>query len=104
VSRAGEDAAAMVASALSRRAPKERPVFLRELLAHTAAGLVVIEGDRTAARAVEEGVEETVALSQARGAAIEKAPAVDSTGSGRATRPDRFLRRRAQLSGPDARG
>jgi len=47
-----EDAAAMVARALSRRAPKERPRFLRELLAHTAAGLVVIEGDRVAGEAV----------------------------------------------------
>jgi hypothetical protein len=48
----GEDAAAMVARALSRRAPKDRPGFLRELLAHTAAGLVVIEGDRAAGEAV----------------------------------------------------
>jgi hypothetical protein len=48
----GEDAAAMVARALSCRAPKERPRFLRELLAHTAAGLVVIEGDRAAGEAV----------------------------------------------------
>jgi hypothetical protein len=42
----------MVARALSRRAPKDRPGFLRELLAHTAAGLVVIEGDRAAGEAV----------------------------------------------------
>ena len=47
-----EDAAAMVARALSRRRPSERPRFLRELLAHTAAGLVVIEGDRAAGEAV----------------------------------------------------
>jgi len=52
VSGAGEDAAAMVARALSRRPPAERPGFLRELLAHTAAGLVVIEGDRAAGEAV----------------------------------------------------
>ena len=52
MSKAGEDAAAMVARALSRRAPNERPGFLRELLAHTAAGLVVIEGDRAAGEAV----------------------------------------------------
>ena len=49
---AAEDAAAMVARALSRRAPAARPEFLRELLAHTAAGLVVIEGDRAAGEAV----------------------------------------------------
>lgn len=47
-----EDAAAMVARALNRRPPTERPEFLRELLAHTAAGLVVIEGDRAAGEAV----------------------------------------------------
>ena len=52
MSKAGEDAAAMVARALSRRAPNERPGFLRELLAHTAAGLVVIEGDQAAGEAV----------------------------------------------------
>lgn len=52
MSAADEDAAAMVARALSRRAPKARAKFLRELLAHTAAGLVVIEGDRAAGEAV----------------------------------------------------
>jgi predicted RNA-binding Zn ribbon-like protein len=52
MSRAFEEAAAVVAGALSRRRPKDRPQFLRELLAHAAAGLVVIEGDREAAEAV----------------------------------------------------
>lgn len=47
-----EDAAATVARALSRRAPRDRPRFLRELLAHTAAGMVVIEGERAAGEAV----------------------------------------------------
>jgi hypothetical protein len=47
-----DSAAAVVAGALSRRRPKERPQFLRELLAHAAAGLVVIEGDREAAESV----------------------------------------------------
>jgi hypothetical protein len=47
-----EDAAAIVARALGRRAPRVRPRFLRELLAHTAAGLVVIEGERAAGEAV----------------------------------------------------
>ena len=47
-----EDAAALVARALTRRAPAERGRFLRELLAHTAAGLVVIEGEREAGEAV----------------------------------------------------
>ena len=52
MSGAGEEAAAVVAGALSRRRPKERPQFLRELLAHAAAGLVVIEGDEQAAESV----------------------------------------------------
>ena len=46
------DAAALVARALARRAPGDRAQFLKELLAHTAAGLVVIEGDRAAGEAV----------------------------------------------------
>jgi hypothetical protein len=52
MSAEAEDAAAMVARALSRRRPKDRAEFLRQLLAHTAAGLVVIEGDRAAGEAV----------------------------------------------------
>ena len=45
-------AAAMVAGALSRHKPGERGRFLRELMAHTAAGLVVIEGEAAASEAV----------------------------------------------------
>jgi hypothetical protein len=48
----GEDAAAVVARALTRQRPEGRARFLRELLAHTAAGLVVIEGEREASEAV----------------------------------------------------
>ena len=47
-----EEAATLVARALSRRSPGERAGFLRELLAHTAAGLVVIEGEAEASEAV----------------------------------------------------
>lgn len=47
-----DDAAALVAGALTRRTPGERGRFLRELLAHTAAGLVVIEGEAQASEAV----------------------------------------------------
>jgi len=47
-----DDAAALVAGALSRREPTARGRFLRELLAHTAAGLVVIEGEAEACEAV----------------------------------------------------
>lgn len=47
-----EDAAAVVARALARREPVARGQFLRELMAHAAAGLVVIEGDRAAGEAV----------------------------------------------------
>ncbi len=46
------DAARVVARALRRREPGERAQFLRELLAHTAAGLVIIEGEREAGEAV----------------------------------------------------
>lgn len=46
------DAASLVAGALGRRPPGERGRFLRELLAHTAAGLVVIEGEAQAGEAV----------------------------------------------------
>jgi hypothetical protein len=46
------DAARVVAGALSRRTPDQRAQFLRELLAHTAAGLVIIEGEREAGEAV----------------------------------------------------
>ncbi len=45
-------AAGVVAGALACRKPGERARFLRELLAHTAAGIVVIEGEREAAEAV----------------------------------------------------
>jgi hypothetical protein len=44
-------AAEIVAHELARREPADRPRFLRELLAHTAAGLVVLEGDKAAAEA-----------------------------------------------------
>lgn len=46
-----EDASALVARGLANRAPSERVEFLRELLAHTAAGLVVTEGNTAAAEA-----------------------------------------------------
>lgn len=48
----GDEAAALVAGALSRRTPDARGRFLRELLAHTAAGLVVMEGEAEASEAV----------------------------------------------------
>jgi hypothetical protein len=47
-----DEAAAVIAGALSRRRPAERGRFLRELMAHTAAGLVVIEGEAAASEAV----------------------------------------------------
>lgn len=40
--------AELVAGALSRRRPERRAEFLRELIAHAAAGLTVLEGDRAA--------------------------------------------------------
>lgn len=47
-----DDAARLVAGALGRHAAPERGRFLRELMAHTAAGLVVIEGEAAASEAV----------------------------------------------------
>jgi hypothetical protein len=47
-----DEPAALVAGALARRAPGERGRFLRELMAHVAAGLVVIEGEAEASEAV----------------------------------------------------
>lgn len=46
------NAAACVAEALRLRPADERPKFLRELLAHAAAGLVIVEGGRETAEAV----------------------------------------------------
>ncbi|RAK68884.1 hypothetical protein [Phenylobacterium kunshanense] len=46
------DAATLVASAVGERPEPERGRFLRELLAHTAAGLVVTEGPEEASEAV----------------------------------------------------
>lgn len=60
------DAARVVAGALSRRAPAERAQFLRELLAHTAAGLVIIEGEREAGEAVYRLADAVVARSARR--------------------------------------
>jgi hypothetical protein len=52
VKSAVEDAASIVSAALSRRKPTDRAQFCRELMAHAAAGLLVIDGDREAAEAV----------------------------------------------------
>ena len=58
-----EDAAVVVSKALARRAPADRAQFLKELLAHTAAGLVVIEGDRVAGEAIYRLADAVVARS-----------------------------------------
>ncbi len=62
------DAASLVAAELGRRTPKERAPFLRELLAHTAAGLVVIEGEAEASEAVYRLADAVVARAVDRGA------------------------------------
>ncbi|MDP1642052.1 MAG: hypothetical protein Q8L59_07690 [Phenylobacterium sp.] len=49
---APRDAGALVAQALGHRTPGDRAQFLKELLAHTAAGLVILEGERAASEAV----------------------------------------------------
>lgn len=58
-----DEAAALVAGALARHAPAERGRFLRELLAHAAAGLVVIEGEIEASEAVYRLADAVVARS-----------------------------------------
>lgn len=49
---APRDAGSLVAQALGHRTPGDRAQFLKELLAHTAAGLVIVEGERAASEAV----------------------------------------------------
>lgn len=61
-----EGAATLVARALARREPGERAEFLRELMAHTAAGLVVIEGEREAGEAVYRLADAVVARAARR--------------------------------------
>lgn len=61
-----QDAAAVVAGELSRRKPGERGRFLRELLAHSAAGLVVIEGEAEASEAVYRLADAVVARGLSR--------------------------------------
>ena len=49
----GKDGAArLVAQALGVRAPAERGLFLRDLLAHATAGLVILEGEGEASESV----------------------------------------------------
>lgn len=60
-----DEAASLVAGALSRTAAAERPALLRELLAHSAAGLVVIEGGRAAGETVYRLADAVVAREEA---------------------------------------
>ncbi|MFN3522225.1 MAG: hypothetical protein ACK4YQ_08240 [Phenylobacterium sp.] len=59
------DVAALVAAQLRARAADERGLFLRELLAHTAAGLVVLEGEARASEAVYRLADAVVARGRA---------------------------------------
>lgn len=45
------DAAALVSTTLARLPAARRGAYLRELLAHAAAGIVILEGDKAAAEA-----------------------------------------------------
>jgi hypothetical protein len=47
-----EGAGDLVAGALRRSPPERRGLVLRELLAHAAAGLSALEGDKAASEAV----------------------------------------------------
>jgi hypothetical protein len=60
------DTAGLVAQALARHAPAARGLFLRELLAHAAAGLVVIEGETEASEAVYRLADAVAARGAAR--------------------------------------
>jgi len=52
MSGAPGDAGSLVAQARGHRTPGDRAQFLKELLAQTAAGLVILEGERAASEAV----------------------------------------------------
>ncbi|WP_397417703.1 hypothetical protein [Phenylobacterium sp.] len=60
------ETAALVAGALANRPVDARGLFLRELLAHAAAGLVVIEGEAEASEAVYRLADAVVARGSAR--------------------------------------
>lgn len=45
-------AAALVAAALKVRAPEQRGLFLRHLIAHAAAGLTLLEGECAASEVI----------------------------------------------------
>lgn len=47
-----EDPATLVIQGIGRRSAESRGVFLRQLLAHAAAGLAVLEGQREAVEVV----------------------------------------------------
>jgi hypothetical protein len=59
------DAADLVAKGLRALSADERGLFLRELLAHTAAGLVLIEGEAKASEAVYRLADAVVARCRA---------------------------------------
>ncbi|WP_395672114.1 hypothetical protein [Phenylobacterium sp.] len=48
----GDAAAAVVARELAARPCEARTAFLKQLLAHAAAGLVLVEGERAAGESV----------------------------------------------------
>jgi hypothetical protein len=52
LSAAPLEAAELVVEGLRRREPAHRPLFLRALMAHAAAGLALIEGPTDAGEAV----------------------------------------------------
>lgn len=62
------DAAAVVSREVTKRPPQERGAFLRELLAHTAAAMVVVDGARATGEAVYRLADAVVARGDRRGA------------------------------------
>ena len=52
VSRSSDAAVRLVAEGLRCQPPATRPLFLRALLAHAAAGLTLLEGDAAASEVI----------------------------------------------------
>jgi len=52
MSAASDAVVRLVADGLREQAPETRPLFLRALLAHAAAGLTLLEGDKAASEVI----------------------------------------------------
>lgn len=71
------NAAGLVTAGLSACEAPDRSRFLRELMAHTAAGLVIVDGGREAAEAVYRLADAVVARAEESGPAFCPEPPRD---------------------------